>query len=339
MTGGVEMPPVAIVIPTWNRRADVLHCVDSLGRLTYSNLLPVVVDNGSADGTVAALRERHPHIEIIENGVNLGYAGGNNVGIRWALAQGAEYVCLLNNDAEATPDLLEQLVRVARSDQRIGVVGARNLLMEDPVRLWGAYGKLTYGPFIVRTVGQGAPDGAQWQGQKDVDWVIGNGSLWSREALMEVGLLDEAFFAYHDDVDWCVRARRAGYRVVYVGSAAILHKGGGSSDTAQRHSFPLPYFLGRNGVLFVRKHARRGERWRFAALCTAAMAGRGARAVVLRWGPVGAQTRSRGRLLWSWEAAFWRGLFDALRGRPVPFAELGLANSRCSAPEPAAPAN
>ncbi|OFV89224.1 MAG: hypothetical protein A3J75_07755 [Acidobacteria bacterium RBG_16_68_9] len=305
----------------------------SLPRLHYRNVLPVVVDNGSEDGTVEELRARHREIPVIENQVNLGYAGGNNVGIRWALARGVEYVCLVNNDTEVTAELVSALVHVARSDARIGAVGARNLLMEDPSRLWGAYGVLTYGPFVVRTAGQGARDGARWLEQREVDWVIGNGCLWSRRALNDVGLLDESFFAYHDDVDWCLRARRRGFRIVYAGAAAILHRGGASSDLTQRHSFPQPYFLGRNGVIFVRKHARAQECLRFAVLCGAAMAARWMRALLLRCWPAGRGPRARGRYLWAWEAAFGRGLLDALRGRPVPFGRLGLPNSSCSAPD------
>lgn len=317
---------VAIVIPTWNRRAEVLRCVASIDRVSYRDLLPIVVDNGSEDGTADALRALHPGLTIIENDVNLGYAGGNNVGIRRALDRGARYVCLLNNDALLTEESIGELVRVMETDARIGVVGGRNLQLEEPGRLWGAYGELTFGPFVVRTTGRGELDGAVWQTQRDVDWVIGNGSLWRAEAIREVGLLDEDFFAYHDDVDWCVRARRAGYRVVYAGSAAILHRGGGSSDTTQRHSFPLPYFLGRNGVLFVRKHARWHERLRFAFFCGAAMAARWVRAVVMRaWRGRSAQPDH-----WAFESAFLRGLLDGLRHRPVPFAKLGMSNSACS---------
>jgi len=314
---------VAVVIPTWNRKADVLRCLRSLEALTYPNVVVIVVDNGSEDGTAAAVRAQYPACVVLRHRVNLGYAGGNNAGIRWALGHGAEYVLLVNNDTEVTAGMVTELVRVAAATPRLGAAGARNLVLDAPARLWGAYGVLTYGPFVVRTDGQGAADGPGWQAVRDVDWVIGNGMLLSRAALEEVGLLDDAFFAYHEDVDWCVRARRAGYRVVYAGSAAILHRGGGSSAPGQSHRFPQAYFLGRNGVLFARKHGRWPDRLRFAVLCGGAFGARLARAVLFRAIP---GRREWGATYWATESAFCQGMADALRGRPVSFERLGLRN-------------
>ncbi len=324
---GESAPLVALLILTWNRRDDVLRCAASLARLTYPNYLPVVIDNASSDDTVAALRAQFPALTILQNPANLGYAGGNNAGMRWALARGADYALLINSDTEVTPDLVSELVRVAESDPRIAVVGCRNVLMEDPARLWGAYGELTYGPFVVRTAGERVADGPEWRAVRDVDSVIGNGYLWRREALERVGLLDERFFGYHEDLDWCLRARRAGYRVVYAGSAAIVHKGGSSSDRRHARAFPLNYFLGRNGVLFARKHAGWGDRLRFAGWCGAAWAARWARALALCLLPRGTAAGARGRQLAAMEAAFTRGMVDGLCGRAVPFARLGLADA------------
>jgi GT2 family glycosyltransferase len=219
-----------------------------------------------------------------------------------------------------TPGLVSELVRVAESDARIAVVGCRNVLMEDPHVLWGAYGELTYGPFVVRTAGERVVDGESWHIVRDVDSVIGNGYLWRRAALERIGLLDENFFGYHEDLDWCLRARCAGHRVVYAGTAAIIHKGGSSSDRRQARSFPMSYFLGRNGVLFVRKHGNRLETARFALLCGAALGYRWLRALLVATVNGG----DRGRAFVSMERGFTRGLWDALRKKPVPFGDLGL---------------
>ena len=308
-------PHVVLLILTWNRRDDVLRCVASLPRLTYANLTPVVIDNASADDTVAALRAAHPRLEIIRNPSNLGYAGGNNVGIRRALARGADYVLLINSDTEVTPGMVSELVRVAESDPRIAVVGCRNLLLEDPARLWGAYDTLTYGPFAVRSDGAGQPDGPAWHGTRDVDVAIGNGYLWRRAALEQVGLLDESLFGYHEDVDWCLRARRAGWRVVYAGDAAILHKGGSSSASGATRVFPRAYFLGRNGVRIAQRYGSPAEQLRFAVACLGACAFRAGRALVRR-DPAGVAR----------ERTYLRGALDAWRGRPIPFAELGMGD-------------
>lgn len=307
-------PRVVLLILTWNRREDVLRCAASLPRLRGADVVPVVIDNASQDDTVSALRARHPDLTILCNAANLGYAAGNNVGIRWALEHGADYVQLINSDTEVTAELTAELVRVAGSDPRIAVVGCRNVLMEDPTRLWGAYSTLTYGPFLVRSDGAGAADGALWHGQRDVDAVIGNGYLWRREALEQVGLLDESFFGYHEDVEWCERARRAGWRVVYDGAAAIIHRGGSASAPGHARVFPARYFLGRNGVRFVRRYARPAQRLRFATLSAAALAARMGRALLSGhgWGP---------------ERDYLRGLRDGWRDRPVPFAALGLEDA------------
>jgi GT2 family glycosyltransferase len=291
-------PLVVLLILTWNRRDDVLRCVASLPRLAYPNLLPVVVDNASADDTVAALRDRHPELTVLRNERNLGYAGGNNAGMRWALARGAEYVQLINSDTEVTADMTGELVRTAAADER-------------------AYSTLTYGPFLVRSDGAGAADGPVWQVERDVDAVIGNGYLWRRAALEQVGLLDESYFGYHEDVEWCARARAAGWRVVYDGRAAIVHRGGSSSDLGHARVFPARYFLGRNAARFVRRHASAAERLRFAALCSGALAARAGRALLSGGGRALAEERD-----------YLRGVLDGWWDRPVPFARLGLSDAR-----------
>jgi GT2 family glycosyltransferase len=321
------MPPrVFLLILTWNRRDDVLRCAASLPRLTYPAVTPVVIDNASQDDTVAALRARHPELAILENATNRGYAGGNNAGIRWAFERGADYVQLINSDTEVTPGLTGDLVRVAESDARIAVVGCRNLLMEDPGRLWGAYNTVTYGPFLVRSDGAGSADGPAWQVERDVDVVIGNGYLWRRAALERIGLLDESLFGYHEDVDWCERARRAGYRVVYAGTAAIIHRGGSSSRSGHARVFPARYFLGRNAVRFVRRYAHPAQCARFVVLCTAALAGRTGRALARR------DQQALGE-----ERAYLRGLWDGWRDRPVPFRSLGLDDAQRAIGDPASP--
>jgi GT2 family glycosyltransferase len=324
---GGRAPKVVLLILTWNRRDDVLRCVASLARSDYPNLVPIVIDNASEDDSVAALRACHPDLLVIENRTNRGYAGGNNVGLEWAMKEDAEYVQIINSDTEVTADMTSAMVRVAETDPRIAVIGCRNLLLEDPGRLWGGYGILDYGPFVVRTAGRGEPDGPRWQSVCDADWVIGNGYLWRSAALGRIGLLDENFFGYHEDVDWCVRARKAGYRIVYAGTAAILHRGGSSSDASHARRFPASYFLGRNGVLFARKHATGRQKARFAALCGGAFVVRWLRAVLLCMLPSGTRARARGRAELARENEFLHGLADGLCGRPIPFRRLGLTDA------------
>ena len=247
-------PRVAVIILTWNRVSDIVTCLESFADVHYPNLEIVAVDNASADDTVPTVRERFAWATLIVNDDNLGYVGGNNVGIRYALAQGADYVFILNSDTKMTTTCLEELVRVMREDPRIAIAGAKNLYMQNPDFTWGKYGVLNWGPMLVRTHGRFVRDYPE-ASPKDVDWVIGNGCMMSREALETVGIFDEAFFQVNEDVDWCMRARKLGYRVVYVDTAAIHHQGASSADLSKPIVFSYGYFLGRNAILFARKHA------------------------------------------------------------------------------------
>lgn len=260
MTTTTQAPRVAVVILTWNRVDELVPCLESFSVLEYPNYQVIVLDNGSEDETVATARERFPWATIIENGENLGFCRGNNVGLKYALAQGFDYVMLLNSDTLCTPTLLSELVSVMQADPKIGIVGAKNLLMENTEYTWGKYGVVTWGPMLVRTIGRFQPDDKRNDPPQDVDWVIGNACMMSRESLEKVGLLDEEYWQCNEDVDWCYRARDAGYRVVYVDRAAIIHKGGSSADLTQKKVFSYGYFIGRNAFTFARKHGNPFQR-------------------------------------------------------------------------------
>lgn len=247
-------PRVAVIILTWNRVDDIVTCLESFADVHYPNLEVVVVDNASADETVDTVRANYPWTTLIVNDDNLGYVGGNNVGIRYALEHGADYVFVLNSDTKMTTPCLEELVRIMQSDPRIAIAGAKNLYMQNPEFTWGKYGVLNWGPMLCRTHGRFVRDYPETSPQ-DVDWVIGNGCMMSREALQTVGIFDEDFFQVNEDVDWCVRARKLGYRVVYVDTAAIHHRGASSADLSKPIVFSYGYFLGRNAIIFARKHA------------------------------------------------------------------------------------
>jgi GT2 family glycosyltransferase len=249
-----RQPRVAVIILTWNRIEDLVPCLESFSCLEYPNYHVIVVDNASQDDTVATVRKRFAWATLIVNEENLGYVGGNNVGMKYALEKGFDYIFILNSDTKVTPTVLSELVRVMESDHRIAITGAKNLLMENPRYTWGRYGKLTWGPMLVKTIGRFELDHPE-ESPKDVEWIIGNGCMMSREALDRVGLFDEEFFQVNEDVDWSLRARKLGYRIVFVDSAAIYHQGGSSGDFKKKVVFAYGYFLGRNAIMLARKHA------------------------------------------------------------------------------------
>jgi GT2 family glycosyltransferase len=295
---------VAVVIVAWNHADEVARCLESCADLDYEPLHVIVVDNASADDTVAVVRARFPSVTLVENARNLGYAGGSNAGFARALADGADYVLLLNQDVRVTPQLVRALVAVIESDPRIAIAGAKNLLMDDPSRTWGCYGRLTWGPMLVETVGRFELDRDD-RSTTDVDWVIGNGCLLRAAALRAIGPFDAELFHLQEDVEWCTRARRRGLRVVYVPAATLLHRGTSSSRDTDPTFFSNRYFIGRNIILVARKYARLGEWAKLLALTTTALVLR----IVLQAGFF-AFAAARDQLL------YLRGVLDALRQRP-----------------------
>jgi GT2 family glycosyltransferase len=250
-------PPTAVIVLHWGVEADTIACLRSIAASGFAARPLLLIDNGTGAPSDAAIARAAPGAEIVRLPQNLGYTGGNNVGIRRALAGGAEYVVLVNNDAEVAPDCLATLVRIAgECGPRLGAVGAKVLSASDPSRVWMAWGRLTYRAALVERVGHGEVDDARFHARQDVDWVSGCAVLLTRSALEDVGLFDEFFFAYHEDVDWCTAARARGYRVVFAPEARVTHHGGGSAAASGTgDGGAVRYLCARNTVLFARKHA------------------------------------------------------------------------------------
>jgi GT2 family glycosyltransferase len=304
-----DVPSVAVIVLNWNGTEDTLECLSSLACLDYPRYEIVVVDNGSQPSPRERITGEFPLFTYIETGVNLGYAGGNNVGIRHALAGGHEYVFVLNNDTIVERDVLRQAVAVAEADPLIGVVGVKIVAWDQPERVWVAYGQVTYRQGLVRLIGYYGQDDGAFDTQLDVEWVPGTAMLLRRQALETVGLFDEEFFAYHEDVDWCTAAWEHGFRVVFAPQPRIYHKGHRSSG-GKGYVTPRQYLAGRNMVLYVRKHATTLQLAKFIAfqLVTVPLQ------YLRRW-VSGEQAGVTAKV---------RGMLDGARGLPLPLVELGL---------------
>jgi GT2 family glycosyltransferase len=239
---------VAVVL-SWNGREDTLAALGSLG-----DIPAVVVDNGSTDGSAAAVAEQFPDAELISTGVNLGFAAGNNVGIRRALERGADWVLLLNNDATVEPGLVGALESAASARPDAGVLACK-VLFADSDRLW--YAGAGFDARLGRSRHErfGAPDEPK-PGEpselRDTVRATGAGMAVSRAAIEAAGLLDEELFLYAEDLEWCLRIREAGFAVVYVPEARVRHRvsaatgGAGSPTTA--------YYETRNVLAVVERH-------------------------------------------------------------------------------------
>jgi GT2 family glycosyltransferase len=231
---------VTAVVLSWNGREDTLACLASL---EAEPVTPLVVDNGSSDGSVEAVRERG--VEVVENGRNLGFAAGMNVGIRLALERGAEHVLTLNNDVEVEPGFLAPLL-VA------GDVACPQILFGDGRTVW--YAGARWDPragYHGRNTGYGGPpvSGAPYE----TDRACGGALLASREAWERVGLFDESLFAYAEDTDWSLRARALGYRILVVPESVVRHKV--SASSGGEGSPTSIYFTLRNSLRVAERHA------------------------------------------------------------------------------------
>ncbi len=216
-------PAVYVVVLSWNGRNFLQTCLDSLRLQTYSERSIVVVDNGSTDDSQAFIRQHYPEVILIENACNLGFSAGNNVGMRFALQAGADYVVLLNQDTQVYPRWLEELVRVAEEDPQIGAVASRMFLYTHKTLLNSTGIDMNYAG-LAWDRGFGRVDGAEWQRPTEVLGVTGGAMFLRAEALRRVGLFDPLYFAYYEDLDLSVRLWEAGYRLVYAPAARLHHK-------------------------------------------------------------------------------------------------------------------
>jgi GT2 family glycosyltransferase len=220
----VSLPTVHIIIVNWNGKALTLECLSSLARATYPNMRVVVVDNASTDGSAAAIRERFPDAIVLEQHTNLRFAGGTNAGIHYALAHGAEMLCLLNNDTTVHPEFLTHLVARIQSAADIGLVAPKIYYHDEPDRIWFAGGEISMWTGTMRHIGIRERDRGQYDEVRDIDYATGCCMLVRRNVVEQVGLLDERYFMYTEDADWCMRIRKAGYRIVYEPKAHLWHK-------------------------------------------------------------------------------------------------------------------
>ena len=244
------MKLVAVVL-NWNGGEDTLAALQSLDAIPT-----ICVDNGSTDGSDRAVAERFPDVELLRTGANLGFAGGNNAGLKHALAAGADWVLLLNNDAIAEPGLAAALVRAAQARPDAGLLACKILQLDGTVQYAGASFNARLG-YSGRVSTSGPP------GLRDVGRADGAALAVSRAAAERAGPLDESLFMYVEDVEWSLRIRRAGFAVVLVSDALVRHKGSAASGGAA--STTNLYYDTRNTIVVAERYAplprgRRGLR-------------------------------------------------------------------------------
>lgn len=242
---------VYIIIVNYNNYKDTIECVDSVNEILYPNYKVVVVDNGSTDNSVFYLKKYLNNCIVIENKKNLGFAGGNNIGIKYALKNNADYVLLLNNDTVVEKNFLDELIKVSVSDKSIGIVGGKIYYYFEPNRIWYAGGKINKFTGLTRHIGVGDIDREIYNSVCDTQYVTGCMMLVRREAIEKAGLMDEKYFLYYEETDWNVRIKKSGYRVVYAPCSVIYHK---ISATTKKINYNVGCYFDRNRYYFVIKN-------------------------------------------------------------------------------------
>lgn len=246
-------PRVAIIMLTWKSYEVTHDCLQSLRKLDYPNCEIFLVDNASGDGSPEKLQSEFPEVTLIRNSQNLGFPGGNNVGIRQALQHTPDYLLLLNNDTIVAPDFLSHMVDAAESDPAIAIVNPKIFFFEPSDRLWCAGGVYHSWRGTATMRGVHRRDSGKFDASEEISFATGCAFLIRTSAVRRIGLLDETFFLGFEDLDWCVRARLAGFKLYYAPKAVIWHKD--SYDTKKNLGKPIKDFYStRNRILFARKH-------------------------------------------------------------------------------------
>jgi GT2 family glycosyltransferase len=222
---GMHHPKVSIIILNWNGLYDTIECIESVEKIDYPYYELIVVDNASEGNDVAVLREKFGQlIHIIENDKNYGFAEGCNIGMRYAISGGTDYILLLNNDTTVAPDFLMEMTLVGESDERIGILGPKIYFYDAPNVIWEAGGKINWWLASIKVHSHGEMDNARHDKITIKDFVSGAAMLIKSKLLDTISLLDSSFFFGYEDYDFCIRARRSGFKIVYVPSARIWHK-------------------------------------------------------------------------------------------------------------------
>jgi GT2 family glycosyltransferase len=267
-------------------------------RSTYKNHKVILLDNSSIDGSVEAVRENYPDVQILKLEKNLGYAGNNNVGIEEAVKQRADWVFVLNEDTVLTEDCISLIVSTAEDDPTIGILGPLVYHYSEPEIIQTAGGMMDK-YYRSWHLGVDEPDCGQFSQPREVDWISGCAIMVRREVIEQIGMIDERFFYYFEEFEWCVRAKKAGWKIIIAPAAKIWHKG------VTRNHQPKPsvtYYATRNRLLTLLKHHAPLWAW------------------IVTWGQL-FRTLASWTLRPKWRNkrehrnAMWRGMVDFLHSR------------------------
>lgn len=239
-----------VVVLNWNGKEDTVRCLESLKK-AEGDFSIIVVDNGSTDGSPAAIESQFPDVEIMAFPENTGFARGNNEGMKEAMRLGAEKIILLNNDVEVEPNLIQELDRETRHE-KIGLAGPLIYLASRRDEIWPSVGRICL--WIANHRSAKTLEQVRRLKESEIGFLSGCCLLIKRSVIDRIGLLDERFFAYFEEADYCLRAGKAGFNLTVADGTRIYHKVAASSGGT--YSGTYAYLFSRSNFLFARKHLR-----------------------------------------------------------------------------------
>lgn len=243
---------IAIIIVNWKQYELTINCLLSLKKLEYKNWKVILVDNESNFEKINKIKSDFNKVEVIESKENLGFASANNLGIKYAIKNKFEYVMLLNNDTEVNKKFLAPLLNSFQNDNSLGAVQPLIMNYNNRVKVWNAGGYLNnfFGfPYTNKKLNNK---------NRQIDWITGCCIVLKTKVIKKVGLIDEDFFAYYEDVDWSLRIKKLGYKLGVVESSVIFHHGTKSSNDSNFEGdlSPFVHYLNiRNHIYLVKKHS------------------------------------------------------------------------------------
>jgi GT2 family glycosyltransferase len=221
-------PKVSIIILNWNGYEDTIECLESLRKISYPNYEIIIVDNASSGDDVHILREKYgEYIHVIANDKNSGFPEGCNIGMRYALGDGTDYLLLLNNDVIVDCEFLSKLVEVAQSDQSIGIAGSKVYYYRKPNFIQSAGGNINWWLGYIKVYGE-EEDIGQYDTVCERDFVYGTSLLLKKAVIDKTAYMDPYYFMGIEEYDYCTRAKEAGFKIIYVPQSKIWHKVGAS---------------------------------------------------------------------------------------------------------------
>lgn len=247
-------PRVSIIVLNWNGAQDTLACLDSLSSLKYSNFDVILVDNGSTDDSLPIFHSYSGPfpLTLLETGENLGFAEGNNFGIRKALERASDYILLLNNDTVVDANLIDEFVAGAQSHPDGGIFGAKIYYHSEPNKIWAAGGFWNNDKKHFDQYGDGELDNGQHDEARKNEFTIGCAMFIRRSVFEKIGLLESEFFLNYEEIDFCTRAQNSGFKNIYIPGAKLWHK---ISASFGGEEAPLKiYFTFRNRLLWAKRN-------------------------------------------------------------------------------------